>query len=279
LYDGTASRKTAATVDRALDVLELLKAAPEPMGVRELARRLAVSPATVHRLLASLAARGFVGQVDGSRAYRLGWALLDYANSLVKRTDLVEIGGPLARELRDRLGETVTLQVPVGHDRVCLLEAEGIHEIRRRVGVGRRVPLYAGASGRAILAFMPPADVELIMTNATARADRTKSVAELRVTLAESRMTGIAISEGETVEGVGSIATPLFNAAGTVVGSLAVSGPSSRCAPDVLAGYADELLLAGLELSRRLGFGGRVAWHVNGAEAPRAAISGARASL
>ena len=260
---GTSSRNGAATVDRALDLLEVLRDSSEPMGVRDLARRLDLSPATTHRLLSSLRRSDFVAQTDGNRAYRLGWGLLDYANALLRRTDLVELAGPAARSLCDKTGETITVQVPVGMERVCVHEVEGMHEVRRRVGVGRRVPLHAGASGRAILAFMSPSDIDRVLEAMAPLTAQTETNPDrLRALLAETRRTGMAHSAGETVDGVASVATPIFDGSGSVVGSIAVSGPSERCTPDALDRYRTSLLATGREVSRRLGFRGPMPWLV-----------------
>jgi IclR family acetate operon transcriptional repressor len=260
LNNGTGL-STSTTVERALDLLEVLRVADAPLGVRDIARRLGTSPATAHRLIGALRRHGFVEQ-DSSRAYHLGWRLLDYASVLLRRNDLASIADPVARRLRERTGETITVQVPVGTDRVCVYELEGIHEIRRRVGVGRRVPLHAGASGRAILAFIP---ADRMPPAAASRLDRLTShtvtdARALRELLAETRRSGLAWSAGETVDGVASIATPVFGASGEVAGSIAVSGPSGRWTHEAMAACAPELLAAGLELSRGIGYRDTPRW-------------------
>ena len=256
-------RATTATVDRAIDILDVLRDSPDSLGVREIARQVGVSPATAHRLLASLRQRNLVAQIDGSRAYSLGWGLLDYANSVLRRTDLPTVASPVMRALRDETSETVTLQVPVGFDRVCIQEFEGLHELRRRVGVGRRVPLYAGASGRAILAFMGAADIERVLDAAGSKAlaPGTETNRDRLARLVDAtRTAGVAFSTAETVEGVSSMAVPLFDAAGGVIGSIAVSGPSGRWTPDGMHAYVANLQAAAAEISGLLGFRGRLPW-------------------
>lgn len=250
---------TAGTVDRALDVLEVLLAARGSLGVRDLARRLDLSPSTVHRLLASLRSHGLVTQVGDSRAYQLGWAFLDYANALLADVRLADVAAPVARDLRDRTRETVTVQIPVGSDRVCVHEAEGLHEVRRRVGLGRRVPLHAGASGRAILAFLPEERIAALMPQFDAVTLTTLTVTDpgrLLHLVAETRRTGIATSEGESVDGVSSMATPVFDDTGAIAGSIAVSGPTARWTPEAMARHRSDLLDAGLAVSRGLGLRG-----------------------
>jgi DNA-binding IclR family transcriptional regulator len=251
---------TASTVDKAIDVLEVLRDESAPVGLREIARRVGISPASTHRLLTSLRVRGLVAQADGSRAYTLGWGLLDYANAILQRIDLASVAAPIARTLRDATGETVTVQVPVGRDRVCVFELEGTQEGRRRVGVGRRIPLHAGASGRAILAFMPDREIERVLDVAASLAITHETETDRRRIgdlLDAARVNGVAFSSGETVDGVSSMASPVFDAAGAVVGSIAVSGPSSRWTPETMKVHVPVLRAAARELSSLLGFRGR----------------------
>lgn len=251
----------AATVDRAFEILALLRDSPEPLGVRAISRRVGTSPATAYRLLQTLAAHDFVAQAADSRAYRLGWAWLGYAASVLGRIDLIEVAGPLARQLRDETTETVTVQVPAGDDRVCVYEAEGLHEIRRRVGVGRQVPLVAGASGRAVLAFLPERDIQRMLDSAIPLTAQTLTdPAHLRRLLDETRRTGIAASRGETVDGVASVAAPIFDSANAIAGSIAVSGPSSRCGEEAMQSFIPALRRTALVLSRQLGYRGEPPW-------------------
>jgi DNA-binding IclR family transcriptional regulator len=124
--------------------------------------------------------------------------------------------------------------------------------------------LYAGASGRAILAFMPPSEVDRVLLAMAPLTGRTQTNPDLvRGLLEETRRSGAASSTGETAEGVASIATPIFDGSGAVVGSIAVSGPSERCTADELARFRPSLLSTGSEVSRLLGFRGAMPWLVD----------------
>lgn len=261
MVDETHSDARAATVERAFEILALLRDSAEPLGVRAISRRVGTSPATAHRLLQTLVAHDFVAQATDSRAYRLGWGWLGYAAKVLGRIDLIEVAGPLARQLRDETTETVTVQVPAGDDRVCVYEAEGLHEVRRRVGVGRQVPLVAGASGRAVLAFLPDQEIQRMLDSAVPLTSGTLTdPVRLRRLLDETRGTGIAASRGETVDGVASVAAPIFDSGNAVVGSIAVTGPSSRCDEETLRSFIPALQQTALAVSRQLGFQGEPPW-------------------
>jgi DNA-binding IclR family transcriptional regulator len=209
----------------------------------------------VHRLLSSLMGYGFVEQDPLTRSYRLGWGLLSFSDALLRGTQLADISPPIARRLRDISGETVSVQVRSGSDRVCIFEAEGLHDVRRRVGIGSRLPLYASASGRAILAFLPGADLDRLLRGKlrAITPNTTTDLDQLRRILAVVRQTGIARSHDESVVGASAIAAPVFQAADGPVGSIAITGPSPRWTGVDTPKLERELLRGAAELSERLG--------------------------
>lgn len=244
-----------SSVDKALQVLLLLGREPEPLGIREIGRRLSMSPPTVHRLLTTMASYDLVQQVDGGSDYRLGWACLGLARSVLGGTELAQAAGDIARRLRDATEETVTAQVRSGWEQVVVVEAEGLHELRRRVGIGRRLPLHAGASGRAILAFLATDEIDWYLDRPLERVgpNTVTEPAVLRQRLLEDRKRGYAFSHEESVVGVAGASVPVFGHNGDVVGSLSVSGPEARIGSDLESRIVPELVWAGNALSRALG--------------------------
>ena len=245
----------AQTVDRALAVLEALRTSGSEMRLRDVSAAVDLNATAVHRLLSSLMAAGFVAQDPDSRTYRLGWGLLSYADALLRNTQLAEVSAPVARQLRDLSGETVSVQIRNGGERVCIFEAEGLHDVRRRVAIGSQLPLHASASGRAILAFLPDAEIDTLLrgTLRSVTPFTATDPKEIRVALAEIRSTGIARSHDESVVGASAIATPVFQAGRGAVGSIAVTGPTTRWAAVDTPELERELLRLAAELSERLG--------------------------
>jgi DNA-binding IclR family transcriptional regulator len=260
---GTDSTKRLGGVTHALAVLALLKDAGGPLGVRQIARDIGISPTSVHRILKSFEAYGFVQQSVTERTYSLGWGLLAYSSAVLAMTQLATVAADSARTLRDTTRETVTVQERVGSDRVCVLSIEGTHELRRQVSLGRRLPLFAGASGRAILAFMKPEDIDRLLDSGPLRFAASGEVVDrawIENDLEAIRRTGLALSVGETVAGVSSAATPILRFDGEVVGSIAVSGPAGRWTVNAITSHRDDLIDIGAQLSRRMGFRGALPW-------------------
>jgi DNA-binding IclR family transcriptional regulator len=247
------------SVDKALQVLLSLANASEPLGVREISRRVGISPPTVHRLLATLVSYDLAQQVGDRSVYRLGWACLDLGRAVLGGTEVAQVAPTIAYSLRDATKETVTAQIRDGNDQVVVFEAEGVHELRRRVGIGRRIPLHVGASGRAILAFMPPGEVERYLGGRLTKVtpNTVTDPDELRDRLDRARALGYATSHEETVAGIAGASVPVFDQDGVVVGSLSVSGPDARIGEALEARVVPLLIEAGQTLSRGLGYRAR----------------------
>lgn len=230
------SRPTVRAVDRALDVLLCLSGSAQSLGVTQIARRLGLYKSTVHRLLASLEARGFVRREAGSERYRLGVRALELAASYIQGDDVAAVAYAEMRRLRDEVGETVSLYVRDGSDRVRVQKAEGRDGVRRVVALGQRMPLYVGAAGKVLLAWAPADERADLLQPASLPPGF--HLAVLTQGLAQAREQGWAMSIEERAEGAAAVAAPIFDRAGHCVAALAISGPAHRFDDQTIARYA-----------------------------------------
>ncbi|MBM7415911.1 MULTISPECIES: IclR family transcriptional regulator [Nocardiaceae] len=252
---GTDSASTGTeSADRVADVLLSFAQSDRALGVTELARRLDLSKAVVHRILQSLASRSIVQPVAGESTYSLGPAAIGLGTKAWSQLDVRSIAAPILRRLRAQTLETATLSVLVGHRRVYLDQYESPQEVKMVVEIGPQYPLHSGASSRAILAFLPPhyaheAFEEL--RGSTPDADETTFLARLQ----EIRDTGYGTSINERNTGAASIAAPFFDAAGHVLGSVSSSGPAFRysaTADDDHVAHAGQVLAAARAITQSL---------------------------
>ena len=212
------------TAARTLDLLEQVARAPGPAGLIELAGDTGIDKSTAARLLAFLAEREFVVRDAATRRYAPGPALLALGAAALRRSDLRAGARPYLERLRAATGETVTLHVRVADAFACIDGLEGTSPIRRAVPLGETIPLHVGSTGKAILAFLPPAEIEgQLGAAAAAGAD----VATLRSELAAVRIQRFRAAVGDRVPEVGAIAAPLFDGA-TAYGAVSISGPAER---------------------------------------------------
>jgi DNA-binding IclR family transcriptional regulator len=228
----------AQTLLRALDVLECLGSEPSWLTVGEVSELIELKRATTYRLMKALEFRGYV-VVDSQRRFGLGGAILRLAAVILKRNQhLVELASPSLEALRDLTRETVSLQTVVGDDRICLTEFVSKQPMRMESGVGQVYPLYAGAAGKALLAWLPDrfraieeqmAAAALLEPVASATI---RDVAVLSRELDKIRARGFATSNSEVVEGATSLAAPVFDDGGAVRAVINVTGPASRWSPE-----------------------------------------------
>ncbi|MGH3321434.1 MAG: IclR family transcriptional regulator [Streptosporangiaceae bacterium] len=208
---------SAKTVDAALALL-LELGDGGPGSAAALARRTGLNRTVAHRLLGTLLARGFVRR-DGSGPYDLGLALVDLAHRV--RPELREVVIPALEALVERLGETAAFAVADGGDAVALEEVRASgHIVHVDYRPGLRHPLWQGAHGRAILAFLPDPTVERVVTGAPGNP--------VRDLVEKARARGYATSRDELQPGVAGVAAPVRATAGTVLGSVGVVYPVSR---------------------------------------------------
>lgn len=193
----------------------------------ELSAVLDMPTSSVYRYLRTLQEFGFLERRDGR--YQLGPRLLIGTGSNVSSQLLIRIADPILRALVDETGETAVVLRRIGLSAVCLQQATSGQALRVELEVGGMTPLYAGAMGRVLLAFAPAEILEEVVTGGLASlTPATPDEANLRSSLKEILATGAATSEGEVVSGAVAVAVPIMGKDG-IVGSLAVTGPASRC--------------------------------------------------
>ncbi|HTK93029.1 MAG TPA: IclR family transcriptional regulator [Verrucomicrobiae bacterium] len=217
-----------ATLAKGLDVLEALSDV-EDTGLTELARRQGVSGPTLFRILATLAAHGYVAKSPGGR-YRLTLKTWEIGAKAVRRLPLRDLARPLMERMTAETGETVHLSVPRGTAIVVIDKVDSPHPVRVDTFVGLSAPAHCSATGKALLAVQPPASLEKLLpvrltryTDATL-TDRTALLREL----AQVRRVGWARNREEWRPGVCAAAVVLRDAAGEPVASLSVTVPTSR---------------------------------------------------
>jgi DNA-binding IclR family transcriptional regulator len=244
----------AGAIDRALAVLGVLADATQPMGVTEIARRVGLPKSVVHYHVSALVRNRYV-EARPDRRYGLGHAALRLGRGGHSNAELRTRALPYMRALHHETWETVTLSVLVGRERVYVDQLVSPQEIKLSIEVGRPFPLHAGASGRAILAFLPGDSRESLLSEPLEQVSSHTEIdpPRLRALLDAVRTAGVAISRSERHEGAAAVAAPVFDNRG-VTGSIGVCGPEFRFDDARLERYAPLLKSTAAQLSRELGW-------------------------
>jgi DNA-binding IclR family transcriptional regulator len=217
------------SVDRAARILKVLASGPRRVGVSEIARQLGLAPPTVHGLLQTLQAHGFVEQQSGSDKYQLSAGLLRLGYSYLDLNELRARSIMHADRLAARTDAAVRVGVLHGSSVVVVHHALRPDESLQILEVGAELPLHASALGKAVLAFSPREVVESVLAESLPKlTGKTLTASALRRQLPEIRESGMARERDEAVLGESSIAAPIFDHVGEPVGAIGVVGGTER---------------------------------------------------
>lgn len=219
------------SAERVSNVLLAFTSGEPVLGVAEIARRLGIPKSAVHRTLTALCRTGLVRQDPATAKYRLGMRAVDLGLAALDHGEIRTAALPVLREVTSRTGETTTMSLLAGRERFYAAQVESPQDVRMTVEVGLRCPLYAGASGRAILAFFSEAELDEYLRSVvlTALTERTiTDAARLRDVLKQVRALGHAVSHGERDAWAAAVAAPFWDRDGRLAGSLSVCGPIAR---------------------------------------------------
>jgi IclR family transcriptional regulator, KDG regulon repressor len=247
-------RRGAQTVHRAIDILETFSTDRPTLSLGEVSDTLGLTVPTTHRLLKALQSKEMVVWDPSSRRYSLGSGVMRLASVVVHRDDLHTIVQPGLERLRVETSETISLHRLVGSSRVCLIELTSPHPIRMASGVGRSYPLFAGAAGKAILAWLPVETVNRLIAEAVDERKLSAVAAKkLSGELAGIRQSGIAVSRGETVPGAAAVAASIFNSSGVIIAAINITGPADRFSEARVRQAVKPLVTVATEVMRQLG--------------------------
>jgi IclR family pca regulon transcriptional regulator len=220
------------SLERGLAVLCAFTPERPAIGVNELARELGLTRSTTHRYVATLAALGFLQQDDETRKYRLGPRVLDLGFATLGSMGLREIAAPHLRRLTEATGLTSNLAIRDGTDVILIDRVQGQpgrqHSLEGSLHVGSRIPSYCTSTGKVLLAFLSPGDLDRILKriDLVQRGPRTvTSTSELLDELGQVARTGIAVNDEELDRGLRSIAAPVRSRSGEVVAAINLAIP------------------------------------------------------
>ena len=227
----------------------------------ELARAVGTSKSVVHRILQDLTQSGFMTSDPATRRYRLGALMIRLGLVAVRHMDLKTISLPYLRAIHEQTHETALLALLRGDRRIYLAQIEAQHSVRSAVHLGNESPLYVGASGKAMLAFLPRALSTAVLASARGQRLATGApirIGELTAELAQIRRTRIALAANELALGAAAVASPIFDEQGQVIGSLGVASVSIRTDRRTLSRYGAIAKTQADRLSKVLGWTGRI---------------------
>jgi DNA-binding IclR family transcriptional regulator len=219
------------SVEKVLDILEYLADVGRPVGASEVGRAVGFHVSTTHRLLRTLAARGYVDQHVALRSFVLGPRLLALGNAYAGGTGLVQVARPEIEALRDTLGETIHLAVYRVGEVIEVAEAGGLQPVSVSLGAGRSDPANCTALGKVLLAGLEPEALAAFFARGPLQRRTPNSLtrkADVLKAIEITRRQGYGIDEEEFAAETCCISVPVRNPVGRVVAALSIAMPKSR---------------------------------------------------
>lgn len=248
--------ESASSIGRVFAILGALGDAGQ-IGISELSHRLGLSKTTVHRVLQTLKALGYVAQEIETDRYRLTIRLFELGAKALESVDLVREADVEMRRVAQATREAVHLGAFDEDAIVYIHKIDSDYGLRMQSRIGRRNPLYSTAIGKVLLAWMEPADAREVLSHVEFRKSTPRTLASADAVLGilpRVREQGYGEDNEEQEEGLQCIAVPVFDRFGRVAAGLSISFPTMRCGADTKPHYVALLKDAGRAISARLGY-------------------------
>jgi IclR family acetate operon transcriptional repressor len=249
-------------LDRAFLILDIIADAGGEAKLTEIAGIAGLNVSTCHHLISTLHNWGYVARGANSRSYVLGSRILYLSAAFLRQVDLPRRAQSFVDRLNDQTREAVQLAIMQDTNLVNVLHREARHAVRVDVGRGGNSnAAHATATGKAILAWLPPTELDRIVADKglTAFTPHTiTDIEKLKEDLRLTRRNGFAIDREEFQLGVICLGAAIRDHAGAVVGSISVSSPVFRAASAYLDQIKVHLVAAADELSTELGAPGAI---------------------
>ncbi|RKR45816.1 MULTISPECIES: DNA-binding transcriptional regulator KdgR [unclassified Paraburkholderia] len=248
--------ESASSIGRVFAILGAIGDSGQ-IGISELSQRLGMSKTTVHRVIQTLKALGYVTQEVETERYRLTIRLFELGAKALESVDLVREADVEMRRIGEATREAVHLGAFDEDAIIYIHKIDADYGLRMQSRIGRRNPLHSTAIGKVLLAWMDPADAREVLSHVEFRKSTQKTLSSAEAVLnilPHVREQGYGEDNEEQEEGLRCLAVPVFDRFGRVIAGLSISFPTMRCGADTKSHYVALLRKAGLAISARLGY-------------------------
>ncbi|HEY4840162.1 MAG TPA: IclR family transcriptional regulator [Candidatus Acidoferrales bacterium] len=256
-------------MDRALAILDVLGAANTDSSLPELCVALNLHKSTLHRLMMVLESHRLVDKNPDTGRYRLGLKLFELGSKAIASLDLRELALPHLTRVQHETEETVNFAMMDKGEVLYIAKIEPKRNLRIAAHVGHRFPAYCTSLGKAMLAELPEAEVDAILSGCEMKARTPNTITSPVILKEELRMIrsrGYAIDDEENDEGARCIGVAVRNQYGNPVAAISASGPASRVTKSEVPRIAEVLMRSAEALSKELGYNSKNLAAVGGAK-------------
>lgn len=245
----------APSTERTLAILELLGQHRAGLSLTEIARELDLPVNSVFRITGTLNNRGYLQRREDDKRFVLTNKLFDLSRPQVREKSLVVCALESLKWLRDESGETTQLLTSVNHKMTVLEQCISSQPIKVSSTVGLQVPMYSCAPGKAVLAHLPPAELDVFFASVKLKQYTPTTLATrsaMEADLAKTRKRGYATDIAEGLEGIHCVATAVLDEYHYPVAAVTVMSPSFRLKRDQFETVGQFCIQAAETITRRL---------------------------
>jgi len=203
------ARPAVPAVAKAVRILDAVSKYPEAMGISDIARSLGLSKSTVHGIVGTLVAEGFLASVNGGKLYSLGPRLLELGTR-ARDQRLLDVAEAELQHLVERSGQTALFGRRHGNGVVILSRRESLRSLNLSAPIGLHIPLMAGSLGKAYLASTPPSLASVFLERNVLPRFTGRSITDVSVYMRhvqQAREAGYALDRGEYLPGICAVAS------------------------------------------------------------------------
>ncbi|MFS0553928.1 IclR family transcriptional regulator [Brevibacillus sp. 179-C9.3 HS] len=245
------------TISRTIQILRSFSKDEKELSLAEFHHKLGLSKSSLQRILNTLVNYGFLEKDEKKKTYKLGNELYYLGKLVEEHSHLLATTKPYLAKIRDRFGESVYLNVMENNERKCIAFEEGKHGLVTISHIGQTSPLYAGASAKLLLAYLPQDKIAQYFQDTDLIPVTEKTVTnkvELLEEIASIRTRGYAHSYSERVIGVCSVSAPIVNRWGETIAGVSISAPMIRVTDDLFQQFIEVITETAKQISSDLAF-------------------------
>jgi IclR family pca regulon transcriptional regulator len=242
-------------VQRAFAVLKTFSEDSPEQTITHVAARTGLARAVARRYLLTLTELEYIAQ--RGVYFSLTPKVLDLGFTYLSTMSVATVGRPHMEKVADTLRESCSMSVLDGRDVVYIARVSPKRLFGSNISIGSRLPAHCTSMGKIFLANMTAAELETFFAAGPLRPMTDRSICNLvrlREAIAEVRAKGWASNDGESEEGIRSVAAPIRDRSGNVRAAINVAGLASRVSLKELRGsHLTVLLRAADAISHALG--------------------------
>ena len=249
--------KSFGSLEKAIQILSLFDSGHRELSAQEISESLCIPSSTTYNYLKVFIQNEILAKDEKTNKFCLGFKIFKLGILASENFSLLEIARPYLVSIADRSLETVVLTLSDGLDVLCVDTVETPRLVKLTMKKGARIPLHAGAPGKAVLAYKGQTFLhEMIQRRGLVKLNRNTitGLEALEQELTSIRAQGFSVSNSEVDPGAAALAVPIFDHKGLVIASISLIGSKEAIFRADQQALIDMLKDAGRGISAELGY-------------------------